>query len=121
MSLSQEKALVPNNIVQREEDDSEIPSALRQSISHQGTVSLSIKAVPLVIFLTTSDHISENQKSSGKAKPDQYRKEWFGREFKEILLAATPLLTTEAQTLNVSNQSFKNICILWISSEPLSF
>lgn len=74
MSLSQEKALDPYDTVQRGEK-TEIPSALRQSISQQDTESLSIKAVPLVSFLTTSAHISENQESFGKAKLDRYRKE----------------------------------------------
>lgn len=90
MSLSQEKALVPNNIVQREEDDSEIPSALRQSISHQGTVSLSIKAVPLVIFLTTSDHISENQKSLEKQNQINIEKNGLEGSLKKSCLLQLP-------------------------------
>lgn len=68
-----EKFWIPTTVQRRKE--TEIPLALRQSIAQQDTERLSIKPVPVVSFLTSSAYISEKQKSFGKAKLDQYRKE----------------------------------------------
>lgn len=68
-----EKFWIPTKVQRREE--TEIPLALTQSISQQDTERLSIKPVPVVSFLTSSAYISEKQKSFGKAKLDQYRRE----------------------------------------------